>query len=84
MIEGQEFEPDQETLTIELTQAGFEDGEINKAFDWLEDLSELCDAPVKPIEGAGCHLYVISLRMNSVDSILRRRIYCCLCKELEF
>ena len=45
MIEGQEFQPDQETLSVELAQAGFADREINKAFDWLEDLSELCDPP---------------------------------------
>lgn len=51
MIEGQEFDPDQETLTIELSQAGFGDGEINKAFDWLEDLSELCDPPAQQIDG---------------------------------
>ena len=67
MIEGQEFEPDQETLTIELTQAGFEDGEINKAFDWLEDLSELCDAPVKPIEGGR----LSSIRHFSPDELSR-------------
>jgi Smg protein len=51
MIEGQEFQPDQETLTVELAQAGFGDGEINKAFDWLEDLSELCDPPSTDVDG---------------------------------
>lgn len=51
MIEGQEFQPDQETLSIELAQAGFGDGEINKAFDWLEDLSELCDPPSTSVNG---------------------------------
>ncbi len=51
MIEGQEFQPDQETLSIELAQAGFGDGEINKAFDWLEDLSELCDPPATSVNG---------------------------------
>ncbi|MGA8260731.1 MAG: DUF494 domain-containing protein [Arenicellales bacterium] len=51
MIEGQDFQPDQETLSVELAQAGFADGEINKAFDWLEDLSELCDPPSETVRG---------------------------------
>lgn len=51
MIEGQDFQPDQETLTVELAQAGFGDGEINKAFDWLEDLSDLCDPPSTNVKG---------------------------------
>lgn len=51
MIEGQEFQPDHETLSVELVQAGFGDGEINKAFDWLEDLSELCDPPSTTVDG---------------------------------
>jgi Smg protein len=33
-----EVETDQDTLTDELEAAGFEKGEIDKAFDWLEDL----------------------------------------------
>ena len=32
MDEGTEFQPDQEALTYELTQAGFRRGEIRKAF----------------------------------------------------
>jgi len=52
MIEGQDFQPDQETLSVELAQAGFADGEINKAFDWLEDLSELCDPPSTNVTSA--------------------------------
>ncbi len=39
MDEGAEFHPDQETLTTELTEAGFPRGEIHKAFHWLEGLS---------------------------------------------
>ncbi len=34
-------EPDQMTLENELTDAGFEPHQINKAFDWLEGLSDL-------------------------------------------
>jgi Smg protein len=41
MEEGSEFNPDQETLTTELTQAGFPQREVSKAFDWLEDLTNL-------------------------------------------
>jgi len=53
MIEGSEFEPDQEVLSVELAQAGFGDNEINKAFDWLEDLSVLCErADVPPAAGS--------------------------------
>jgi len=39
MDEGPDFPPDQETLTSELTEAGFARGEISKAFSWLETLS---------------------------------------------
>jgi Smg protein len=41
MDEGTEFQPDQEALTHELTQAGFRRGEIRKAFTWLDGLSAL-------------------------------------------
>lgn len=41
MGEDPEVSRDQETLTTELTQAGFPRGEINKAFSWLEGLSNL-------------------------------------------
>jgi len=51
MIDGSEFQPDQETLTLELAQAGFDHGEIHKAFDWLEDLSVLCEQPMESLGG---------------------------------
>ncbi len=41
MDEGPEFHPDQESLTVELAEAGFPRGEITKAFNWLEGLSAL-------------------------------------------
>lgn len=41
MEEGSEFTPDQESLVFELTEAGFPSGEVNKAFSWLEDLTNL-------------------------------------------
>lgn len=34
-----EWEPDWENLAVELEQAGFRDGEISKAFDWLDGLA---------------------------------------------
>lgn len=39
-----DMDPDQDALMIELTQAGFPSGEVNKAFTWLEELSELREA----------------------------------------
>ena len=39
----QSEEPDVTTLTTELGHAGFKQGEITKAFEWLEDLSVLCE-----------------------------------------
>lgn len=40
-----EMEEDQDTLKGMLREAGFPNGEINKAFQWLEDLAELQDQP---------------------------------------
>ena len=51
MIEGSEFEPDHEVLSVELAQAEFGDNEISKAFDWLEDLSVLCEQTDVPPAG---------------------------------
>ena len=67
MIEGSEFEPDQEVLSVELAQAGFGDSEINKAFDWLEDLSLLCEQTDTP-PAAGSDL---GLRCFSPDEETR-------------
>jgi Smg protein len=43
---GQGVATDEETLTYELCEAGFEVTEINKAFDWLEGLIGLRQLPV--------------------------------------
>ena len=43
MFEHDEYEPDQETLILELSQAGFDQNMIDRAFDWLENLANLCD-----------------------------------------
>ena len=44
----QSGEPDVAALTTELGHAGFRKGEISKAFEWLEDLSVLCEEDEYP------------------------------------
>lgn len=39
------FQPTKETLEVELTEAGFHQAEIGKAFDWLEGLAMLQSEP---------------------------------------
>jgi len=57
MDEGAEFHPDQESLTTELTEAGFPRGEIRKAFHWLEGLSAVrARAHALPLPGGGLAL----------------------------
>lgn len=43
MFDTDEPEPDQETLVLELSQAGFDHEMIDLAFDWLENLALLCE-----------------------------------------
>lgn len=50
----EEYSPDHETLTQELSQAGFEHSMINQAFDWLENLAQLnergaAETPTNPV-----------------------------------
>ena len=40
----EEPEPDQNELRLELSRAGFGDAEIDRALDWLDDLTEQQDA----------------------------------------
>ncbi|MDT8386914.1 MAG: DUF494 family protein [Thiogranum sp.] len=40
MDEETDFSPDRESLHSELVEAGFPSSDINRAFEWLEDLSE--------------------------------------------
>lgn len=40
-MDNEEMESDQETLKVELVEAGFARGEINKAFAWLEGLAAM-------------------------------------------
>ena len=43
MFESGEFEPDQDTLVTELSQAGFDHSMIDRAFEWLENLADLTE-----------------------------------------
>lgn len=43
MLENPEKEPDEESIMVELIQAGFNHMTIDSAFDWLENLAILCD-----------------------------------------
>lgn len=63
MDEGPEFNPDQESLVAELSQAGFPKGEIAKAFAWLEGLAALrSDEALSPATAS-----LKSLRIYSDD-----------------
>lgn len=43
IIDGDSFEPGQDELAKELVGAGFPDGEVSKAFVWLEGLLDFCE-----------------------------------------
>lgn len=47
MDEDSELNTDQQALVSKLSQAGFQNTEITKAFAWLEDLSTMCDDDAK-------------------------------------
>lgn len=40
-----EFDFDEESLRVELQEAGFQQGQISKAFDWLEGLAGMQEIP---------------------------------------
>ncbi len=69
MEEGSEFNPDQESLVFELTEAGFPSGEVNKAFSWLEDLTNLCNNDSELPEAPSAQSYRIytALEMERLD-----------------
>lgn len=69
MEEDAEFDPDQESLTTELSQAGFPRVEISKAFSWLEGLSDLRDSGSQlPYQAAASSLRVFtSQEMEKID-----------------
>ena len=43
MLENPDQEPDEESIMVELVQAGFNHLTIDHAFDWLENLAIMCD-----------------------------------------
>lgn len=43
MLENPDQEPDEESIMVELIQAGFNHMTIDHAFDWLENLAIMCD-----------------------------------------
>ena len=54
-------EPDETALTTELGAAGFHQGEINKAFAWLEDLSQLCEQDYDDSQSISCSEFSIRI-----------------------
>ena len=52
MFDNDEMEPDQEMLSVELVQAGFDQAMIERAFEWLENLALLCEGPSQDLIGA--------------------------------
>ena len=71
MFDNDEFEPDQETLILELSQAGFDQTMINKAFDWLENLAALCENNATPSsinQGAIRHYCSAELEQLNVEA----------------
>lgn len=65
MFDDEQEEPDQQTLSIELAQAGFDRQLIDQAFDWLENLAQHCESTEPPSGGEG------SLRMYRADELRR-------------
>ena len=59
-----EVQPDKELLRIELEEAGFDRGEVNKAFGWLEGLA------ADPARGMQRHA-TSSIRVFNTDELLR-------------
>lgn len=62
MDDGPEFNPDQEALTAELSEAGFARAEIRKAFSWLEELSALRAQPLDAVTGGSAAVRHFSVR----------------------
>jgi len=52
MFDNDEIEPDQEMLSVELVQAGFDQAMIDRAFQWLENLAILCEEHNEDVMGS--------------------------------
>ncbi|HEB57368.1 MAG TPA: DUF494 domain-containing protein [Gammaproteobacteria bacterium] len=59
-----EFDTDEESLRVELQEAGFQSIEISKAFEWLEGLVALQDFPEKLLL-----VNTSSLRVYTLDEV---------------
>jgi len=45
-----ELEPDEDLLRSELVSAGFRGNDIEKAFDWLDDLAQMQEMPPRSVD----------------------------------
>ena len=55
-----EMFPDQESLKLELVDAGFTNTEVDKAFDWLEGLASLKEGALLSMPAAGRSIRVFT------------------------
>ena len=62
-----ELDSDRESLKQELVEAGFPEGEIGKAFEWLEALTPE-DAAAAPLEGDALPAWVTYLAPGTAAS----------------
>lgn len=64
--------PDQESLKMELVDAGFTHTEVDKAFDWLEGLAVMKERTVQPIMSAHRSIRVYTrMEMEKLNSVCR-------------
>jgi len=74
IVNGVEFEPEQDELAEELLGAGFPNDEIDKAFAWLEELLNVCEdsEPENLIKSrlVGVGVLDQSLRETVIDRIM--------------
>ena len=77
MFDNDEFEPDQETLVVELSQAGFEQAMIDSAFDWLENLAVMCESGETPVntEGTGAVRHYLDYELEQIGVEARGLIF---------
>jgi len=67
-----EINTDQDSLKYELKRAGFGDGQVNKAFDWLEGLAQQKDLiSVNELKGNQTIRIFSSRETNKLDSECR-------------
>jgi Smg protein len=62
-----ESEPDRESLHVELLEAGFPPVEVNKAFDWLDDLAARSELPETGLQTARSIRLYTEEEMHKLD-----------------